>query len=271
MPAATSMRASRAAWKRSPSVRSRPCCRPTRSGFVVGYRTLAGADAELKVSWMVFTPDHGPGGTGIAFAQQRSTLGLDLELDLIHRARMPLFAPKVVEAEGAIRRSKGRLTKAQATDLDSQLPQVVQAKEVTTSRGTFGYLRIRTFVVDADAFIDELERLLALLPREGLILDLRENGGGNIYASERALQLFTPRRIEPEPMQFINTPLNLRLCKRQAQTDIALGPWVDSMEQALKTGSVMSAGDPAHAGRALQQPRPGVRRPGRARHRCALL
>ena len=215
---------------------------PDEEWVVVGYRTLAGADAELRVPWMVFSPEAEPGGGGMADALRRSTLGLDLELDLIHRARKPLFAPKVVEAEAAIRRAPARARAA--GDLASQLPQVVEAKEVVTGRGKFGYLRIRTFMVDPEAFLAELVRMLALLPREGLILDLRENGGGNIYASERALQLFTPRRIEPEPMQFINTPLNLRLCKRQAETDVALGPWVESMEQALKTGSVMSAAIP---------------------------
>jgi hypothetical protein len=210
---------------------------------VAGYRTNAGKDAELRLNWLVFSPDAQPAGRGMSSALRRSTLGLDLELELIHRARKPLFAPKVVEAEAAMRTASVR-ARSDAGGLESRLPQVVQAKKITTAHGTFGYLRIRTFMVEPDAFIDELMRVLPLLPREGLILDLRENGGGYIHASERALQLFTPRRIEPEPAQFINTPLNLRLCRRHAKTEYGLGPWVKSMEQALETGSVMSAAIP---------------------------
>ena len=54
----------------------------------------------------------------------------------------------------------------------------------------------------------------ALLPQNGLIVDVRDNGGGHIYASEFTLQTMTPRRIAPEPVQFISTPLNLAICRR---------------------------------------------------------
>jgi hypothetical protein len=77
-----------------------------------------------------------------------------------------------------------------------------------------------------------------------LILDVRGNGGGHIFASEFTLQTLTPRRITPEPVQFIATPLNLRICRKHRENptgQIDLGPWFKSLDQATETGATFSA------------------------------
>lgn len=126
------------------------------------------------------------------------------------------------------------------------MPTVFEARPVTTPAGTFGYLRIRTFAADVTSFVNEVIRLISALPQNGLIIDIRGNGGGTIMNGELILQLFTPRRIEPSPVQFINTPLNLQICRRHgtASSVVDLSPWVESMQQALQTGAVFSAGFP---------------------------
>jgi hypothetical protein len=88
--------------------------------------------------------------------------------------------------------------------------------------------------------------LVSSLPQEGLILDARGNGGGVIMNGEMILQVLTPRRIEPEALQFINTPLNLALCRRHGASSpiLDLSPWVESIEQSLQTGAVYSSGFP---------------------------
>jgi hypothetical protein len=124
---------------------------------------------------------------------------------------------------------------------------VFRAREVSTSSGTFGHLRIFTFSVqDAVAFRDEFVRLAAALPQNGLIVDVRDNGGGLIYASEFTLQTMTPNPIAPEPVQFLATPLNLQICKRHKDNPagIDLGPWFSSLDQALETGAAFSAARP---------------------------
>jgi hypothetical protein len=127
------------------------------------------------------------------------------------------------------------------------MPGVFRARTVTTPSGTFGQIRIFTFSVnDPDAFVQELVRLIELLPQNGLIVDVRGNGGGHIFASEFALQTLTPRRVRPEPVQFINTPLNLTIARKHKDDPVGidLGPWFLSMEQATETGSVFSAAFP---------------------------
>jgi hypothetical protein len=108
-------------------------------------------------------------------------------------------------------------------------------------------VRIFTFSVqDPIAFRDEFVRLAAALPQNGLIVDVRGNGGGHLHASEFTLQTLTPHRIEPEPVQFIVTPLNLALVRRHKDNahGIDLGPWFDSLDQATETGATFSAARP---------------------------
>lgn len=79
-----------------------------------------------------------------------------------------------------------------------------------------------------------------------LIIDVRGNGGGHIYAAEGLLQLFTPRTVTPEPTQFIVTGLNRRICRRHRTNPVGidLEPWVSSLDQAVKTGAVYTTGHP---------------------------
>jgi hypothetical protein len=134
------------------------------------------------------------------------------------------------------------------------MPGVFRARRVETPSGTFGHVRIFTFNRPdpnqpaeefVREFVQEFVRLIELLPPEGLVLDVRGNGGGIIHASEFTLQTLSPREITPEPVQFINSMLNLRICRKfRGNPDIDLGPWVDSMNQALDTSEVFSSAFP---------------------------
>jgi hypothetical protein len=127
------------------------------------------------------------------------------------------------------------------------MPGVFRARSVATSLGTFGHIRIFTFAVDNPVgFVAEFVRLIGLLPQNGLILDVRDNGGGHIFASEFTLQTLTPRRIVPEPVQFISTPLSARICSKHKDnpTGIDLGPWFPSLDQAAETGAPFSSAFP---------------------------
>ena len=112
------------------------------------------------------------------------------------------------------------------------MPGVLAARPIETDTGEIGYVRIWTFSVpSAEGFVAEFIRLVEQLPQEGLVIDVRGNGGGLIPAGEQLLQVLTPQRIEPTLYQLRNTPLNLWL----AELTPFLAPWRRSMRQALRT------------------------------------
>lgn len=219
---------------------------PDEDWVIVGYRTSTGKIEEIRMDWMVnpplpsaVDPDTGAG------LKAATALGLDLEQDIIQRIRKALFAPQVVAAE---KKATEKIDRGQALgDLESGLPQVFEARPVVTPSGTFGYLRIRTFATwPPEDFVNEFIRLISALPQNGLIIDIRGNGGGVIYNGEFILQTLTPKRIEPEPLQFINTPLNIEICRLNGpnSTWSDLSQWTESMQLALQTGAAFSAGFP---------------------------
>jgi C-terminal processing protease CtpA/Prc len=94
-------------------------------------------------------------------------------------------------------------------------------------------------VDDDDAFIAEVIRLLALLPDRGLILDLRANPGGVIWAAERMLQLFTSSTIVPTRFGLVASPLT-RAMARSPFNRLELEAWAPSLEVTLATGDAYS-------------------------------
>jgi hypothetical protein len=215
---------------------------PDEEWVIIGYRSHDGEEIEIKQKWLIFAPERGTGTVNPnSFSKEATALGIDIKTDAIQQIKKLLFAPQVVLAEKQI--SKGEIKRAALpVGIETSMPSVFQARSVATPDGTFGYIRIFTFNVDNDKqFVDEFIRLAELLPQNGLIIDVRSNGGGLILASERLLQVLTPHKIKPEPAQFINTPLTYELCRRYPDE---LGQWIESMKLAVETGSTFSQGFP---------------------------
>lgn len=218
---------------------------PDEEWVIVGYRTADGLDHELRVNWIVTGLPQENSVDASAPTLSATALGLDLETDAVRQINKLLFAPEVVAASAraaAMAGDRSAISMLQGTELI--MPDVFKANAVATSQGKFGYIRIWTFAVsDADAFVAEFVRLAEMLPQNGLIVDVRDNGGGLIYAGEQLLQVLTPNRIEPQRLQFINTPLNLRLCQLHPD-DMGLKPWIQSIERSVETGATFSLAFP---------------------------
>ena len=117
---------------------------------------------------------------------------------------------------------------------------------VDTPSGKFGYVRLQTFAPesgDLDGAVAEFARILRMLPPDGLILDVRGNGGGFINFGERILQMLTPRPITPEPFHFVATAMTQEITGRN--TD--LSRWADPIKLGIATGSAFSQGFPLTA------------------------
>ena len=215
------------------------------------------APAEYTQPWLVFQPGQGSPHDPSELLAEATAVGLDDHTDDIQQVRKLLFAPQVAEAE---RRSRSQFVTEEISrglsrgdaGIASRMPGVLQPKVVRQSGAaagdtSFGYIRIYTFnIPDAEPFVDEFVRLAGALPSNGLIVDVRGNGGGLIYAAEELLQVLTNQPIDPERAQFATTPLNLAICRNHAASTklvgLELAPWIDSMSEAVQTGSSYSRG-----------------------------
>jgi len=167
----------------------------------------------------------------------------------VRKAKTLMFAPKAWEAQrlGAAdpEESPGR-AQAQAVGeaIPTSLPDVLLARKervwLDKKQVEIGYLRIWSFdVYDHEAFVTEVVRLLRELPADRLILDLRANPGGLIWAAERLLQLFTDETILPTRFSLLATPLT-RAMAESAFNRLELDAWVESLTDAVSTGEVYS-------------------------------
>jgi C-terminal processing protease CtpA/Prc len=202
-----------------PLVRMSP---PDEEWVTVGYRDEERQTGEARFDWRVLErPDY--------IKVQPATMSL--EVDLLRQVRTVLFAKQTVEPD------------------DRRLTGVFARRTIKTPRGKVGYIRIFTFNVVPNKFVARFKNLLKGLPQSGLIVDVRDNGGGHTAAGERLLQLLgATRPIEPERLYLINTPRMLELCRLQKSNrrfgPQGLKPWLKSLEQAAESGAQFSASFP---------------------------
>ena len=202
----------------------------------IGYRTSRGSKRyEVRIPWRVVHPDRAdtsqqPGSRASRY------IAADLAAEVVRRTKKLMFSGRVWQAE--------RSSVAVARDagwIKTRFQDALSARVIKNrTGGDLGYLRIWSFdVADDDSFIAEVIRLLDLLPDNGLILDLRGNPGGLIWAAERVLQLFTPNTITPTRFSLLASPLT-RAMARSPFNRMELEAWLPSLEAAIATGEPYS-------------------------------
>jgi hypothetical protein len=174
-----------------------------------------------------------------------SHIGLDYQTESVRRSKKALFFPEEIAREqkmAAAVKAAAAFAPAALANV-SLMPDPFDFKTLQHENGPFGYIRISTFDADEDAFVTEFIRISRLLPRNGLIIDVRRNGGGNILAGERLLQVLTPHPIDPERFHFINRDVTLELCGPESAL-YELPRWAASIKLGLETGDMYSQGFP---------------------------
>ena len=218
---------------------------PDEHWVIVGYSTEGGQSKEIKLPWQIVDPSEidpllSGGPTGKRAKALRRTRAVHPAAEAIRRAKMLLFAPHALTGKrapapkpAAKRTGSGRTLKADV--ITTRLTKTLKAMSIDAPGGPFGYLRIFGFDDQPEPFIAELIRLIPLLPDRGLIIDIRGNPGGYIWAAEMALQLFTPNRIEPTRFSALATPFTRQIA---SIGDVAedLEPWKRSLEAAVRNG-----------------------------------
>jgi len=207
---------------------------PDEKEVVIGYKPKSGKEREIRIRWRYKKRDL---GDGIQLAMHvagaaATALGSDLQMEEIRRVKRKMFA------------RRGHWGK-------TSMGENLRFRSVRTPAGRFGYLRTFSFMPPkrqntaafGERFFKEITRILRRFVQkrlQGLILDVRGNGGGLITLAEMLLQLFTEERIVPERFEFICTPTTLKLVGKLAQSK----RWASSIRESLETGAPYSQGFP---------------------------
>ncbi len=210
---------------------------PIEQWVTVGYWAGDGTEREVRIPWAVIDPLSGPTSvtpaTGAAAA-----VAVNPTAAVVRRAKKLMFNSALWRSEPDLASVPIRLNAR--GDVTGRFADSVSGHIRTTSSGDIGYLRLWSFDVDDDdAFVDEVAAIVAQLPTEGLVVDLRANPGGLIWAAERLLQLFTPNRIEPVRFSLLATDMTVAMAKARQNENI-LGRWSSSLQAALATGELYS-------------------------------
>jgi hypothetical protein len=229
----------------------------------ITFTALDGKLRRVRFHWRWVEPERAANtGTGAP----RTHRAIDAGAEAVRRAKKLMFNPDLW-SEDVNPPARRRLARAKRRKLDEPIPtplqDVVTAKVVGTAKERYGYLRLWSFDVENDnAYLEEVRRLLGLLPQNGLIIDLRGNPGGYIVACERLLQLFCQARVRPARFGLRATRLSADLANATANQP-SLGPWAMSLSDAMETGEpysqhlpltdpdVFDANDYCYAGPAL--------------------
>lgn len=104
--------------------------------------------------------------------------------------------------------------------------------------GTFGYLSLESFVpekLSVEGVVLEVKRLLLnqFANVDGLIIDLRDNGGGQITLADSLVQLFTAKNPVPINFKLKNSPANIFYMEKNAPNN----PFTMSLKEAARTGA----------------------------------
>jgi len=196
----------------------------------ITYRSRTGKIFTLNQEWLVHKTGEARTPPLASKSTRKKRAAIDIKKTKINQLRKTLFEPRNV----TVRKSLQHILYAETRSVDGR---------------EFGYIRLFSFDVDdPDEFVKDFAQVIKSdgFPQEGLIIDVRGNGGGKIRAGERLLQLFTPRRIKPELFEFLNTPLNLEIC-RLAPKSWQLDRWGESIAESVVTGATYSTGFPLNS------------------------
>lgn len=195
--------------------------------------SLNGAESNERFNWIGLDAIAAPNYPGLG--RNVTGFGGDLLLMDLQNARRVLTAPQSFDPAAPVQTALPGVPVIQGSAANG----VIEYGTVTTSDGTFAYVRFWSFnASNVDDLVNALAPILATLPQNGLLFDIRGNTGGYIAAGELVLQLFSPQPIVPTRFQFRVTDLT----RAMVEASDAFIRWRPSFVEAFKTGEAYTRG-----------------------------
>jgi hypothetical protein len=191
----------------------------------------------ISIPWQVYFPSAGSGAErslAEAVSGDVTAKGLDRASYLVNGGWQDLYSAGSSEALDGVFLEQDPLA-----DVPNPLKDNLYFRLVRYGTTLFGYVRIFSFdTPDARAFLVSFAEILRLMPRSGLIIDVRANPGGTIPAGEGLLQLLSPKPIQAEKVAFRITSNIQKL----AMSSPFFEPWRRSLNLRYETGGIFSQG-----------------------------
>lgn len=164
----------------------------------------------------------GEGGT------QGYLMGLDEKSSLTNQVRMAAVS------------GEQKKTQKLSEELNGQLLYGVLPDSLLGNKSQCGYIRLTTFEVpNATQFVSRMASIIASLPQELLLIDIRSNPGGLIPAGQKLIRLLTESEVNPSPVAFRSTSAT-----RELGNLPMFQQWVPSLNIQYSTGQLFSQAFP---------------------------
>ncbi len=175
--------------------------------------------------------------------------GHDYQSSVVQDTKRMFFAREIIPKSPALLR-KGMVKPGDEFILTKKpFNHFFKARKIPMSQPSIGYIRVYSFNHPNHLEIArEFERLIGATNSSKLIIDLRNNPGGNILAAEFMLQVLSNKRIKPQNAQFVNSNLSQFICDRHSPSQVYSGlnfeQWNSTLKSIRTTGANFSVGYP---------------------------
>lgn len=169
---------------------------PLEPTVEIGFRNLDGTEGTVTLPWLFLQMKE----TEMTEAVASRIAGLGSHHNVLKTSRieskpnMPIISVDSVRVP-----EKGRIP----IPLDPILDDIFSAEMVPTKAGVVGRLSIKSFLAQPfPVLIQELVRVLGLMPKTGLIVDIRDNPGGLPQLVKNVVELVSGKTVPEQPVTY---------------------------------------------------------------------
>lgn len=208
---------------------------PENDNVVVGFKSAAtGEEYTVNMKWMVQYTEPAPAAEAVAAAEATDKKITDAFVTMDENKEQAIYNSFV---------ERNKLTTYSVYPSNPTNEPVVKWGLVEKDGEQYGYLKITSFVpkTSTEFAISEIIRIVNTYFQDtvGLLIDVRNNGGGSILFADKLSQLFIPHKAQAIEARLLNTDLNRQIFNESLFTQWASSAgWIKAINAVAGTDAV---------------------------------